>query len=245
MEWAFQNLQQLSEFNFYAAVAISFFAGVVTSVNPCMLGMASSVLSFQHHLSRRGQLVIGLIFMGSFALTLTLLGWVSSYFGDRVFQWNQMYGSSLYMVLGIVFIGIGCYIWGLRMRHLMRHIPIRIVAFYTKQSTNKNTQVHPGFKAASLGSLFGLTPSPCTTPMILAMLAYTMMKGSVVMGSILLFSYGIGHGVPFILMSWISGTINRSRWMMRWQRLFYKVIGLLIFFVGIYFLFYEVTPMSM
>jgi cytochrome c-type biogenesis protein len=132
------------------------------------------------------------------------------------------------------------------MHHLLHPLPVRFILFYAKQGSNKGqTPVHPTLKASSLGFLFGLTPSPCTTPMILAMLAYTMMKGSVLLGSVLLFAYGIGHGMPFLLMAWMSGAMKRSRWMVRWHRLFYKFVGAFFILIGLSFLVYDNSPMPM
>jgi cytochrome c-type biogenesis protein len=175
---------------------------------------------------RLNQMTISLIFMFSFSITLMLLGFLSSFLGEQVLMWNETYGSSLYFLLAGIFIVLGCYILGLRMHHFLHRLPVRFILFYTKQEPHKGqTLVHPKLKASSLGFLFGLTPSPCTTPMILAMLAYTMMKGSVLLGSVLLFAYGIGHGMPFLLMAWMSDAMKRSRWMTRWHRLFYKFVG--------------------
>jgi cytochrome c-type biogenesis protein len=246
MEWPFEMLKKLSEFQFTLAVLISFTAGLITSFNPCMLGMASSVISFQNNTTKQGQTFIGFIFMLSFAIILTLLGYISSFFGEQLIHFHQSFGSMLYLFIGILFIGLGSYIFGLRIKHLLKPIPIKFVAFYTKskRGTPKKSS-SPYLKAATLGSIFGVTPSPCTTPMILAMLGYSMMTGSALLGSLLLFAYGIGHGIPFLVMAWITGKIKRNRKMIRWNRLITKTMGVILVIFGIYFVFYDNASMSM
>jgi cytochrome c-type biogenesis protein len=65
MEWAFETLRQLGEFQFPVALLISFLAGVVTSFNPCMLGMASSVMAFQDDSKKKSHLPIPHSTLGS------------------------------------------------------------------------------------------------------------------------------------------------------------------------------------
>ena len=44
MEWATQIINQLATMHFSIALIVSFSIGLLTSFNPCMLGMASSIL---------------------------------------------------------------------------------------------------------------------------------------------------------------------------------------------------------
>jgi len=161
MQWAFESISQLSQYPFSFAVLVSFVAGLITSFNPCMLGMASSITTFQNDSDKKMQNAVRFTFIISFAITLTLLGLISSYFGNRILTWNQQYGHTLYSIVAIIFFILGCYILGLRMHYLFRRLPFQFIMFYSKQKKNWRPQsVHPVVKAYSLGTLFGLTPSP-------------------------------------------------------------------------------------
>jgi cytochrome c-type biogenesis protein len=246
MEWAFEIIRQLSQFHFFVAVAISFTAGLITSFNPCMLGMTASIMSFQNEVSKKGNILIISVFILSFSLTLTVLGLLSSYFGEQILMWNERHGSNLYSVIAIIFAILGCYLIGIRIHHLLRWLPFRIVAFYSKQKKLKQQKpIQPVVKAFTLGGIFGVTPSPCTTPMILAMLTYSTTTGSLPLGGLLLLAYGIGHGMPFFIMGWISAAIRRSRRMMQWQRWINKGLGFSLIMIGLYFFFFENSPMPM
>lgn len=244
MDWAFEIIRQLGEFKFFIALLISFLAGLVTSFNPCMLGMASSVMAFQDDSKKKGHFPIIFTFMLSFSITLTLLGVVSSFFGDQILHWNEEYGDTFYNLLAMIFILLGCYLIGLRLHHLLQWLPFKIIAFYSKQTKQKKSK-HPIIKAYSLGTLFGLTPSPCTTPMILAMLAYTSVTGSVALGGLLLLAYGIGHSIPFLIIGWVTGAVKRAGWMVRWHRMLNKGLGVVLILIGFYYFLYENMPMPM
>jgi cytochrome c-type biogenesis protein len=249
MDWAMSAIQQLSQLHYSIAVITSFTAGLLTSFNPCMLGMAASTMTFHADKTKQAQRSIVLAFILSFAATLTLLGVVSSFFGDQILMWNERNGSFLFTALAVLFILLGCYIMGMRIQHLYRLLPFQIIAFYAKKSKpSAGGGQEPGpplLKAFSLGTLFGLTPSPCTTPMIIAMLAYSAVTGNVMLGSVLLFVYGIGHGLPFLMMGLLTGTFQRKGWMVRFNRVFNKVIGIVLIGFGVYFFLYESSPMSM
>lgn len=58
-------------------IIVSFSVGLLTSFNPCMLGMASSIFTFKGESKNKSILPITLTFMISFTLTFTILGVVS------------------------------------------------------------------------------------------------------------------------------------------------------------------------
>jgi cytochrome c-type biogenesis protein len=242
MEWAMETIGQLAEFQFSFALMATFFAGILTSFNPCMLGMATSITAFQDRKKQKNTFPIILTFMLSFSITLTMLGVVSSFFGNQVLEWNEQYGAMLYKLLAMIFILIGCYVVGLRLRHIVRWFPFTIVGFYLKQEKdNHRKPARPLVKAYALGTIFGLTPSPCTTPMVIAMLAYTTVTGSTMLGGLLLFVYGIGHSIPFLILGLMTGKVRRSRWMIRSHRVINKGLGTALIFIGLFFFWYDGT----
>lgn len=135
-----------------------------------------------------------------------------------------------------MFVAIGCYVIGFKFRHFFRWLPFKIVSFYARQGKLKRNEVHrPLIEAYSLGTLFGLTPSPCTTPMILAMIAYTSVTGSIASSALLLLVYGMGHGIPFLIIGWMTGALKSTGWMERWHQILNKGIGVGLILIGFYF----------
>jgi cytochrome c biogenesis protein CcdA len=237
MEWATQIINQLANIHFSIALIVSFSVGLLTSFNPCMLGMASSIFAFKGESKNKSLFPIALTFMFSFTVTFTILGVVSIFFGDQVLKWTEQYEDLFHNFLGCLFLFIGFYVIGLRFHHFLELLPFRVVTFYAKPEKKQQKPRNPIMKAYSLGTLFGLTPSPCTTPMIIAMIAFASMTGSLVKSTLLLLVYGIGHGTPFLIIGWLARVLKNTEWMVRWQKLLSKVIGVGLFLVGLYFFF--------
>lgn len=191
-------MQQLGNYELFIALIISFIAGVLTSINPCMIGMASSVIAFQKDSKQRIPFPIILTLMLSFSISVTILGIIGSFFGDQMIHWNEQYHSTFEKLLAVLFVLIGSYVIGLRIGHIQQWLPFTIVPFYSRRA-KQNDRVHsyPILKTCSLGTLFGVAPNPCTTPMMLAMISYTAVTGSVVAGGLILFAYAVGHSFLF------------------------------------------------
>lgn len=238
MEWVTQTIDQLTNVHFSVALLVSFIAGVVTSFNPCMIGMASSIFAFQKESKNKSILPITLSFMISFTITFTVIGVISILFGEQVISLTEQYEGIFNQFLALLFFLIGLYVLGFKFHHFSRLFPLKIVSFYAKQEKPKQQKLkHPVIKAYSLGTLFGLAPSPCTTPMIIAMIAYATLTGSLIQSSLLLLMYGIGHGMPFLIIGWMTVILKNTEWMKKWQQLSSKVIGIGLLLVGLYFFF--------
>ncbi|MCF6092523.1 sulfite exporter TauE/SafE family protein [Microaerobacter geothermalis] len=246
MEWIHLLSENLAAYSMLTALVLSFAVGVLTSFNPCMLGMASSISAFSR--KEHGSLLgISLLFMMSFSLTLSFLGAVAALFGDTIIQYQKENTSLLYRLIAILFLGLSLYIFGLRLHHISRYSPITFVSFYVRPEKKRQASRYKQaayFKVLSLGSLFGLTPSPCTTPMIIAILGYISITGSLWLGTAVLFAYGLGHSLPFLLAGWFTGTLHKKPWMVRWNRRFNHAIGIMLLLFAVYFIFLSFGDLS-
>jgi cytochrome c-type biogenesis protein len=61
------------------------------------------------------------------------------------------------------------------------------------------------------GMLFGLVASPCSTPILAAIATLAAVGGNATRGALLLFVYGIGKGVPLLLLGVASGSLGSMR----------------------------------
>lgn len=63
--------------------------------------------------------------------------------------------------------------------------------------------------AFAAGLLLSLVVGSCGTPVLAGILSYAAYKGSLVFGALLLFVYGVGNGLPLLLLGTGAGALTR------------------------------------
>ena len=214
--------------------------GLLTAFNPCCLPMYPAVFGFMGHSccqasaggDKTGHIPAGVIqtrialvfVLGMAAATAVMglftagLGWVFGRF-DPLFQ----------ILLALVPIFMGLSMLGL--------LPVRLPRwhFQTLQDIDANRLKH-ALTAFGTGFLFSLAIAPCATPILLGILTLVAMQGDLVWGTVLMFIYGLGTGLPLLLIG--HGYERLQPWLAtpRRQRGLRTISGLLLLGVGVYIL---------
>lgn len=76
--------------------------------------------------------------------------------------------------------------------------------------------------------------SPCSTPILAAIATIAATTGSIGKGAALLFVYGLGKGVPLLLLGLTSGSLSLMRSMSKATPLLTKVGGIGMIGAGAY-----------
>ncbi|NLH01389.1 MAG: cytochrome c biogenesis protein CcdA, partial [Clostridiales bacterium] len=104
---------------------------------------------------------------------------------------------------------------------------------------SKNTA--RGYAGAFIaGILGGIFSSPCSTPVLIALLAIVAGKGSVIWGMLLLFIYSVGHGILAVIAGTSIGFVRKLSASGKYGRISAAVkiiMGLLILLIGVYMLY--------
>ncbi len=98
-----------------------------------------------------------------------------------------------------------------------------------------------GLRGAFLmGLVSGVIASPCTGPSLAALLSFVASQGSVLLGSLLLFSYALGLGTLFFLVAAFSLSLPKSG---PWMDGAKSILAILLIMVALYFMRNLSTPL--
>ena len=95
-----------------------------------------------------------------------------------------------------------------------------------------------GFIGAFLaGILAGLFSSPCSTPVLIVLLAIVSAKGSLIYGILLLLLYSIGHSILVVVAGTSIGFVKKTKQSSKYEKInsiIKIVLGLLILLLALY-----------
>lgn len=192
--------------------------GAGGSFTPCTLGV-NLVMVNQLTKEPRAQRVKGWIqFAVSRAVLLAAIGLVIGLLGQMMETftwWFQMAVNILIIVMGILFI-------------LSRKRPVLPGLDFTGKQT-----LRKAMSPVAMGALFGLNVTACVAPLVLALLAQTVLIGNWLAGGLALFVFGIMLSLPILVAvlndkasTWISTASGKYR------PVYYAIIGGVLIVLG-------------
>jgi cytochrome c biogenesis protein CcdA len=136
----------------------------------------------------------------------------------------ETFSSWWYIILGLLMVLMALQTWG-----IFELIP-------SSYLISKNTK--KGFAGAFIaGILAGIFSSPCSTPVLIALLAIVAGKGSILWGILLLLLYSIGHGVLAVVAGTSIGFVQKLSASEKYgmaSAVLKIVMGALILLIGFY-----------
>lgn len=218
-----ENLAQIINESGWLAPILAFCAGVLTSFTPCSLSSIPLVIGYVGGTGRsdtKTAFRLSITFAAGSAVTFSALGVVASLAGKLI----GTSASWWYIVLGILMVLMALQTWG-----IFEIIP-------SSYLLSKNTK--KGFIGAFLaGILGGVFSSPCSTPVLIALLAIVAGKGSILWGILLLMLYSIGHGILAVIAGTSIGMVQKLSSNTKYGKastVLKMLMGTLILLVGFY-----------
>ena len=202
------------------AVPAAFLGGVVSSLNPCCVPIypaaAGCCTALRGKTVGRNLRVAAAFVLGGCATT-TVLG-ITSALAGRVFMTLGSWPLYLLSALPILF--------GLHLLGVVRlPLPSRTADLLATKGAAG---------AAAAGALLGLAVVPCATPVLGGILAYVATKADPVWGGLLLFFYGLGLGIPALLLGTASASAVARLSGERFRRWADYIAGVVLVGVGLY-----------
>ena len=181
-------------------LVVAFGAGVISFVSPCVLPLLPGYLSMMSGYSaaqlEQGEVSTGrmtrviLLFILGFTVVFAALGAAATGFG----QFLRDNLDALTRVAGVVIIVFGL---------LMVAMAVSNRGFLSTMSQERRVHVRPSrlgkWAPPVMGAAFAFGWSPCIGPVLTVILATASVQETLGQGILLLVSYSLGLGVPFLL----------------------------------------------
>ena len=208
-------------------LTISFTAGLLSFLSPCVLPLIPSYVSFITGMSlddvqrsRRIALIHALLFVTGFTLIFLALGASATVLG-RLLLWHRDWvarvGGVLVIVLGLYL--LGAFNIGALARERRFHFANKPLGY---------------LGTVFVGMAFAAGWSPCIGPILGAVLTFTASSADLNRGLWLLFAYSLGLAVPFLLAAMMierfMTLFQRYRGALLWMS---RASGVLLIVVGI------------
>lgn len=213
------------------SIAIVLFAGLLTSLTPCMLSMLPIMVGYMggYDADNRGQAIAqSLSFALGLATTLAALGLIAGLVGKLYGQ----VGVGLPIVVSILAILMGL--------NLLEALPLPLPSGGSLDFLNRGMPLL--LKSYLLGLTFGIVASPCSTPVLATLLGWISTTGNPTLGAALLLAYTVGYVLPLVLAGSFTATIKRFLALRRWASWITPASGVLLVGFGVFSLLIRVLP---
>lgn len=189
---------------------ISFLEGVITFISPCLLPMLPIYISYfagggERNIKR--SLTGSLGFVAGFTIVFVALGALAGTAGSFLLK----YRTAVNIVSGLIVICFGLNYLGI----------FRLNIF--KGSSRRMDMQNMGFLSALMfGMIFSVGWTPCVGAFLGSALILASQQGHVLQGTLMLFTYSMGLGLPFILSALLIDYLKSA---FNWIKSHYSVIN--------------------
>lgn len=212
-------------------LVLAFAAGVLGFLSPCVVPLIPGYLSFVSGLSLtemslherrqhlgRVLLATGLFVLG-FSIIFTGLGASASLLGAVVLgnrQWLSRLGGAVVIALGLATLGV-----------------IRVPGLYRERRWRLDRRPLGLLGAVPVGMAFGFAWTPCVGPVLTAVLTLAAASHTASSGALLLFTYSMGLGLPFLLTAaLLTAAVDAVGWLRRHARAVTTASGVFLLVMG-------------
>lgn len=213
---------------------IAFLAGLAAFFSPCVApiipaylgyfgGAAAASAAGEHpRLLRWKPFGTGVSFVAGFLIVFLLLGFSASGIGRFFIRHRasiERFGGVLLIFLGLFLLDVFKSPW------LYRQFQIDLHGKVAR---------HSYLSAFLVGLTFGFSWTPCIGPVLAVILFFASQADTVATGVFLLFFFGIGLALPFLVMSLMLG--SAARWLRRsgqTLRIVQMISGVVVIIIGI------------
>lgn len=211
------------------AMLVALMAGVISFLSPCVLPIVPPYLAYMSGVSvselnreggGRSVALPALFFVLGLSTVFLLLGFAASALGKMFLAYQDSFST----VAGIVIMIFGAHFIGV----------YRIGFLDREARMDVGDQGGSAMGAYVLGLAFAFGWTPCIGPQLGAILSLAASEANIGKGLVLLGTYAIGLGIPFLLVAlYLPRLGGVMGWMKRHMAQIERVMGLLLWTVGL------------
>lgn len=219
-------LSQIAEVigrNVWLAPLLALLAGVLTSVTPCALSSVPLIVGYVGGVGEKNtkkSFAYSAVFSIGTAVTFVLLGVIATSAGKLMGTSSPVW----YIILGVLMVLMALQTW-----EIFNFIPSTNLLSKSKRK---------GFIGAFIaGILGGIFSSPCSTPVLIALLAIVAGEEKLLWGVLLMLLYSIGHSALVMVAGTSVGFVQKINSSDRYKTAakFLKIVmGAAILLIGLY-----------
>ena len=209
--------------NMWLAPLLALLAGVLTSVTPCALSSVPLIIGYVGGVGEKNTkkaFAYSAMFSVGTAVTFVALGIIATSAGKLMGTSSSVW----YMVLGVLMVLMALQTW-----EIFNFIPSTNLL-----SKSKKRGFIGAFIAGILGGVFS---SPCSTPVLIVLLAIVAEEGNLLWGILLMLFYSTGHSALVMVAGTSIGfvqKINSSERYKNASKVLKIVMGTAILLIGFY-----------
>lgn len=207
----------------------TFFEGVISFISPCLLPMLPVYIAYLSGNNEEGSksktFINALGFVVGFSFIFILLGAFAGTLGSFLVSYKWI----INIVLGLIVILLG-----------LNYMGILKIGFLNKiykmegKDKEKEKKEHTFLSSFIFGTVFSLGWTPCVGAFLGSALAIAASSGSSLTGVLLLTTYSLGLGIPFLISGVIIGSLKSSfDFIKRHYKTINMISGILLVVLGI------------
>ena len=223
------------------AMLVALLAGIISFLSPCVLPIVPPYLAYMSGVTvselsdkeanRSSAVIPAMFFVLGLSTVFLLLGFAASAAGVMLLQyqdWFNTIAGIIVMIFGAHFVGV-----------------YRIGFLDREMRMDAGDRGGSMFGAYILGLAFAFGWTPCIGPILGAILSIAASEADVARGTTLLAAYALGLGIPFLLVAaFFPGMKGLMAWMKRHMERIERIMGLLLWTVGLLMLTGKFTDFS-
>ena len=201
---------------------ISFLEGIITFISPCLLPMLPIYISY---FAGGGERTVKKTLTGAtgFVLGFTAVFVAMGALAGTLGSFLSRYQTAVNVISGLMVILFG-----------MNFLGVLNLNLFRGNARDMDVSDLNFFSAMLFGVIFSVGWTPCVGAFLGSALMLASQQGSVVQGTLMLLSYSLGLGVPFVLSAVLIDQLKGAfNWIKNHYDLINKISGILLVIVGI------------